>query len=312
MSRRSVIRGSVGVAAAGALARPYIANAQAKTAAIWVGQGFVPAEDAALKKTVADYEKASGNKIDYSIMPFMALNQKSISAMTSGDVPDLIFSDAPTVILPVNAWNDRLVDMTDVVETQKDKFTETALLSASFYNGTTKKRAYYLAPVKQASAPFHVWGDLVEKAGFKMSDVPTKKWDDTWNFFKPVQKELRAKGMRKMYTIGLQITTVGPNDGNNLFYHFLIANGGQDIITKDGKLHTDDPKVREAAITLGRVHDGSLQGRLCAAGGAELERRRRQQRLPRKAVRDEFRRHAFARARGHPRTRRAITRKCGC
>ena len=48
--------------------------------------------------------------------------------------------------------------------------------------------------------------------------------------------------------IGLQITTVGPNDGNGLFYHFMIANGGQDIITKDGKLHTDDPKVREAAI----------------------------------------------------------------
>jgi multiple sugar transport system substrate-binding protein len=248
MNRRSVLAGSVSLAAASVLARPYVANAQAKTANIWVGQGFVPQEDAALKKTVADYEKASGNKIEYSIMPFMALYQKSISAMTSGDVPDLIFSDAPTVILPVNAWNDRLVDMTDVVETQKDKFTETALLSASFYNGTTKKRSFYLAPVKQASAPIHVWGDLVEKAGFKMSDVPTKKWDDTWNFFKPVQKELRAKGMRKMYTIGLQITTVGPNDGNNLFYHFLIANGGQDIITKDGKLHTDDPKVHEAAI----------------------------------------------------------------
>ena len=39
--------------------------------------------------------KASGNKLDYSIMPFMALNQKVISALTSGDVPDLIFLDAP-------------------------------------------------------------------------------------------------------------------------------------------------------------------------------------------------------------------------
>jgi multiple sugar transport system substrate-binding protein len=28
----------------------------------------------------------------------------------------------------------------------------------------------------------------------------------------------------------------------------MIANGGQDIVTSDGKLHTDDPKVREAAI----------------------------------------------------------------
>jgi multiple sugar transport system substrate-binding protein len=28
----------------------------------------------------------------------------------------------------------------------------------------------------------------------------------------------------------------------------MIANGGKDIVTPDGKLHTDDPKVREAAI----------------------------------------------------------------
>ncbi len=54
--------------------------------------------------------------------------------------------------------------------------------------------------------------------------------------------------MRRMYAMGLQITTVGPNDGNGLFFHFLIANGGQGLLTRDGKLHTDDPKVREAAI----------------------------------------------------------------
>src|SRR5665213_1694486 len=54
--------------------------------------------------------------------------------------------------------------------------------------------------------------------------------------------------MRKLYACGLQVTTVGPNDGNNLFAHFLIANGGEGIVTSDGKLHTDDPKVREAAI----------------------------------------------------------------
>jgi multiple sugar transport system substrate-binding protein len=247
MGRRSVIRGSVGLAAAGALARPYIAHAQAKTANVWVGQGFVPAEDAAFKDTVANYEKESGNKIEYSIMPFMALNQKTVSALTSGDVPDLIFSDAPTGILPQNAYNDRLVDMTDVVETQKSKFTESALLNASFYNSVRKERSFYLAPVKQAGAPIHIWGDLVEKAGFKMSDLPDR-WDAIWEFFKPVQKELRAKGMRKMYASGLQITTVGPNDGNGLFYRFMIANGGEDIVTRDGKLHVDDPKVRDAAI----------------------------------------------------------------
>ena len=87
MSRRSVINGSIGFIAMAPLARPHIANAAASTAVVWQVQGFVPEEDAAFRKTVADYEKASGNKIDLSVMPFQALNQKAISAITSGDVP---------------------------------------------------------------------------------------------------------------------------------------------------------------------------------------------------------------------------------
>jgi multiple sugar transport system substrate-binding protein len=83
-----------------------------------------------------------------------------------------------------------------------------------------------MAPVKQNSAPFHIWSDLVEKAGFKMSDIP-ERWDDRWNFFKPVHEALRKQGMRRTFGIGLQVTTVGPNDGNNLWYHYMIANGGR-------------------------------------------------------------------------------------
>ena len=95
-TRRSVLRGSLAVAAAGTLARPYIANAAASTATVWWTQGFVPEEDAAFRKVVADYEKASGNTIDYSIVPFAPLMQKIVSALTSGDVPDLISSDSTT------------------------------------------------------------------------------------------------------------------------------------------------------------------------------------------------------------------------
>jgi len=87
----------------------------------------------------------------------------------------------------------------------------------------------------------------VEKAGLKVSEIP-QNWDGVWSYLKQAQKPLRAKGMRHVYALGLQITTVGPNDGNNVFRHFLIANGGEGIVTPDGKLHTDDPKIREAAI----------------------------------------------------------------
>jgi multiple sugar transport system substrate-binding protein len=247
MHRRSVIRASLGTAAVGVPSRPWLARAAATTAVVWQVQGFVPEEDAAFRKTVANYEAASGNKIDLSVMPFQALNQKAISALTSGAVPDLIFHDAPATILPQNAWNDKLVDVSDVVEVYKSQLSETAILASSYYNSVTKRRSFYLAPVKQAVAPFHIWGDLVTKSGLNLADAP-KTWDAFWDFFKPAQAVLRAKGMRKFYALGLQITTVGPNDGNGLFAHFLIANGGVDIVTRDGKLHTDDPQVREAAI----------------------------------------------------------------
>ena len=246
ISRRTVVRGTLG-AITGALARPYIANAEAKTAVVWQNQGFVKQEDEAFIATVQDYEKTSGNKIDLSVMPFMALGQKTISALTSGDVPDLLFYDAPSYILPQNAWDDKLVDVSDVVEPYKAQMTESALLNSTFYNRVTRQRSFYLVPIKQGATPFHFWNVMVEKAGFKISDIPNT-WNGVWEFFKPVQTELRKQGMRKTYATGLQITTVGPNDGNNLFSHFLIANGGKNIVTPDGKLHTDDPQVREAAI----------------------------------------------------------------
>jgi multiple sugar transport system substrate-binding protein len=247
LSRRSVLRASAYVATTAALARPYIANAQAKTATVWMNQGFVPQEDAAFKAVAANYMKASGNKLDYSIMPFMAQNQKTISALTSGDVPDLVFMDAPATILPQNAWDNKILDVGDVVSQYESQLSDTAKLCSTFYNKATQKRGYYLCPIKQGAVPFHIWGDLVEKAGLKISEAP-KTWDAFWDFFKPTQKALRAKGMRKIYALGMQITTVGPNDGNGLFQAFLIANGGKDILTPDGKLHTSDPKIREAAI----------------------------------------------------------------
>ena len=106
--------------------------------------------------------------------------------------------------------------MSDIVEAHKSELSDTALLNSSYYNSVTKRRGYYLVPLSQGAEPFHVWGDLVEQAGFKLSDIPNT-WDARWDFFKPMQQVLRAKGRRKIYAMGPQMTTVGPNDGNGLF-----------------------------------------------------------------------------------------------
>ena len=128
LTRRSVLRGTLALGAAGALARPSIANAAATTATVWWTQGYAQEEDIAFKKIVAEYEKATGNTIDYSIVPNAPLRQKIVSAVTSGVVPD-VFPNQPAEIIALFAWNDKLVDLTDVVETQREEYTETALLT---------------------------------------------------------------------------------------------------------------------------------------------------------------------------------------
>ena len=110
LNRRSVLRGSLGVIAAGSLARPYIANAAAKTATVWWVQGFAQEEDVAFRKVVADYEKASGNTIDYSLVPYAPHRQKVISAITSGEVPDL-FPANPAEIVALYAWQGKMVEV---------------------------------------------------------------------------------------------------------------------------------------------------------------------------------------------------------
>ena len=245
LTRRSVLRGSVGLAATGALARPHIANAATTTAELWWVQGFAQEEDVAFKKVLADYEKASGNKIEDSIIPFAPLRQKAVSAITAGVVPD-VMELADFSFLPLNAWADKLVDVSDIVEPLKSQYIDTALRATYSYNNITKKRAYYAVPMKAAGIPFHIWQSLVEKAGFKVSDIPNT-WDAFLDFFMPVQDKLRAQGMRNIYAYGYQLTSNGV-DPAITFQGFLMAYGGKDLVTPDGKLHTDDPLVKDAAV----------------------------------------------------------------
>src|ERR1700757_1538914 len=171
LTRRSVLRGTLGIAASRMLARPHLANAAATTATVWWTQGFAEEEDVSFKKIVADYEKASGNTIDYTITPYAPLRQKIVSAATSGVVPDL-FQNTPAEIIALYAWQDKLVDVSDIVETQKSQYTPTALLTVNCYNNVEKKRRLYGVPYTVGCQTNHIWRPLVEKAGYKLEDLP--------------------------------------------------------------------------------------------------------------------------------------------
>jgi multiple sugar transport system substrate-binding protein len=275
-SRRSVLRGSLGLAAATAVSRPYIANAAATTATVWVNQGFVKPEDEAFKQLAADYMKTSGNTLDYSIMPFLAQNQKTVSALTSGDVPDLVFMDAPQSIIPQNAWDDRLVDVSDIVKPYEAQLSKTARECSTFYNKTAKAHSYYLAPIKQACIPFHIWGSLVEKAGLNLSDAP-KTWDAFWDFFKPDPKVREAAIKSVAYLtdaykqgyIPPEALSWNDADDNNAFHEKVF------VVDFDGTISTELAMIKDTqaymhdTVTMGlpNGNDGQPMAAQVGAGG---------------------------------------------
>ena len=162
--------------------------------------------------------------------------QKIVSAITSGDVPDLISHDiADQAIVPQNAWDDKMVEVSDVVETQKDSILIRRSISRSqYYNNATKKRGAYFIPYKTARAAVpHL--ELAGREGRLQDGRRAEDLGRVLGFLQADAGEIARNGMRNVYSMGLQCTTTGPADGNNMFNHFLIANGGNGIVTKDGK-----------------------------------------------------------------------------
>lgn len=243
ISRRLAISG-LGTAAAITNLRPRRAKA-AGTLEVWWTQGFYEQENKAIIDMMADWEKRTGTKINLTIMNQTDVITKLIAGMQVGDVPDLVHTvTGDRFLVPRAAWNDQLEDVSDVVESQRSEFTATALTASRFYNAKLKKYSYYGVPTKASSLLESIWRPLVEEAGFAMTDIPGTQ-DKFHDFFEVVQDKLRAKGKR-IFGLGFSMAAKEA-DAGTLFHQFMITYGGTDIVTPDGKLNIDDPKIRKAA-----------------------------------------------------------------
>jgi hypothetical protein len=127
LSRWSVLRGSAGLAA-GALMRPYIANAAATSASVWWTQGFCPGRGHRNQEDIRRLSKSERQHTRLRHHSLCAEPAEDRLGMTTGVVTEL-FQDNPAGIITLFALNDKLVDVTDVVETQREEYTETDLLS---------------------------------------------------------------------------------------------------------------------------------------------------------------------------------------
>ena len=238
---------SLAVAAAGLFAVSAPAFAQQKTITVWWGKGFYKSEDDALLDTIKRFEAKTGIKVELSQYAIQDMIPKTVAALDAGTVPDVAYSDTYDVQAQGKwAYEGKLEDLSDVMTPIQDRFAPNTLEASKLYDNVAKKKAYYGFPLKQQSMHVQIWGDLLEKAGFKQSDIPTD-WEGYWSFWcDKVQPAIRKATGTRMYAVG-QPMGVESTDSFQSFYTFMDAYHVK-LVDDDGKLLVDDPKVRDGLI----------------------------------------------------------------
>jgi multiple sugar transport system substrate-binding protein len=237
---------SIAIVASGffAAARPAMAE---DTITVWWGKGFYKSEDDALLEAIKKFQAKTGIKVELSQYAIQDMIPKTVAALDSGTVPDVAYSDSYDVQAAGKwAFEGKLEDLSDILTPMKSAFAPNTLETALLYNDATKKKAYYGFPLKQQSMHVQIWGDLLDKAGFKASDIPTK-WEDYWTFWcDKVQPAIRKATGTRMYGVG-QPMGVESTDSFQSFYTFMDAYNVK-LVDDDGKLLVDDPKVRDGLV----------------------------------------------------------------
>jgi len=235
-----------GAVAAALLASAGPVAAQEKLTVWWV-KGFYKSEDDALYAAIANYEKKTGVKVDLSQYAVQDMIPKTVAALDAGTPPDVAYADVYDFQVAGKwAFDGKLEDISDVIDPIKDRFAKNTVETTHLYNDQKKKKAYYAFPLKQQTMHIQYWIDMLEKAGFKESDIPTD-WKGYWSFWcDKVQPAYRKATATRNFGIGQPMGV----DSSDSFYSFLTFADAYNVklVDDDGKLLVDDPKVRQGLI----------------------------------------------------------------
>lgn len=223
------------------------ASAQEKLTVWWV-KGFYKAEDDALFAAIKKFEdKHKGVKVELSQYPVQDMIPKTVSALDSGNPPDVAYADVYDFQVTGKwAFDDKLEDISSVMAPIASRFAPNTIETTFLYDDKTKSKAYYAFPIKQQTMHIEYWIDMLGEAGFKESDIPTN-WKDYWSFWcEKAQPASRQKSGKRTFGIGMPMGV----DSSDSFYSFLTFMDAYNVklVSDSGKLLVDDPAVRTGLI----------------------------------------------------------------
>ena len=241
--RRSIVRmlslGAVALVAVPALAEEKLT--------VWFSKGFYRSEDDSLIAAIKKFEAKTGIKVELSQYAIQDMIPKTVAALDSGAPPDVGYADTYNN-QAAGKWasEGKLEDLTDILQPMMSRFAPQTVEHMLLYNEQTRKKAYYGFPLKRQTLHTQIWGDMLEKAGFKPSDIPTG-WREYWSFWcDKVQPAYRKAAGSRAFGIGMPMG-VESTDSFQSFYAFMDAYDVK-LVDGDGKLLLDDPKLRPNLI----------------------------------------------------------------
>ncbi len=216
-------------------------NSDGNSLRIWWSQGFYPEETEALQKIVNDWENNSNIKVELTLYSEKDLPKQVENALTTGNLPDILYGqDADWTMIPRLAWNNQLVDVSDII--QENLYSSTALQGVNYQNNSTKNRSYYAVPLTQITTHLHCWQDMLLEIGSDVASIPTQ-WQDFWGFWQQTQTALKSKGLSRVHSLGFPMSPVA-SDSYVVFEQFLQAYNVR-LLNEDGQLLLEDAQVRQ-------------------------------------------------------------------
>lgn len=192
---------------------------------IWWEQGFLPEENEQLAQLVQSWEQQTGMTVSLKLLPLSLINQqlsKLVTEPNNPQLPDIVYSiGVDAGLAPKLAWQDQLLDLTDVIQPVKDLYTTVALSQVNYRNKVQGGRSYYALPMWQAEDYIHYWANLLEAIDLGPTDVPMG-WESFWQFWQNAQTQLRSRRYPDIYGVGLCMSDIG-FDTYTCFMMFLDA-----------------------------------------------------------------------------------------
>jgi len=243
MNRRSLI----GAVAACAVLVASSASAQQKTITVWFGKGFYKAEDDALLDVIKKFEAKTGIKVELSQYAIQDMIPKTVAALDSGTVPDVAYSDSYDVQAGGKwAFEGKLEDLGDILLPMKDRFrAEHARDGVPLQRSDQEKGLLRLSAEAANDARADLEGSARE---IRLQDGGHSKGLERLLVVLVRQGATGfPQGDRHARLRHRQPDGVESTDSFQSFYTFMDAYNVK-LVDDDGKLLTDDPKVKEALV----------------------------------------------------------------